>query len=146
MWQVWSTMGCRRFYVLICWTLEVVRKHKAALGGRVKRHARFFTGTAVVRVFSESEKIGREGPVPCDKLDYLSRPIMISKSNLVYDFICGATIDSIIPTPLPLSQGSVLENFFALLLGRGTVSTAASVDVIASLASSSAFSVPRCPT
>ncbi|GBN11176.1 hypothetical protein AVEN_184731-1 [Araneus ventricosus] len=107
------------FYVLICWTLEEVRKREAALGGIVKRRARFSTGTAVVWVFSESEKIGREGPVPCDKLDELSRPIMISKSYLLYDFICGAAIDAIIPTPLPLSQGSLLEILSCTASGKG---------------------------
>ncbi|GBN87025.1 hypothetical protein AVEN_129416-1 [Araneus ventricosus] len=81
---------CSGFYVLICWTPEVVRKREAALGGIVKRRARFSTGTAAVQVFSESEKIGWEGQVPCDELDELSRPVMISKSYLLYDFICGA--------------------------------------------------------
>ncbi|GBN59543.1 hypothetical protein AVEN_199043-1, partial [Araneus ventricosus] len=118
----------------------VVRKREVALGGIVKRRARFSTGTAVVRVFSELEKIRREGPVPCDKLDELSRPDMISKSYLLYDIICGAAINAIIPTPLPLGQGSLLEILFCTASGKGTVSTAASVDVIASLASSSAFS------
>ncbi|GBL88249.1 hypothetical protein AVEN_117826-1 [Araneus ventricosus] len=81
------------FYVLICWTLEVERKREAAVGGIVKRRARFSTGSAGVRVFSESEKIGREGPVSCDKLDELSLPVMISKSYLLYYFICGAVIN-----------------------------------------------------
>ncbi|GBM04103.1 hypothetical protein AVEN_247970-1 [Araneus ventricosus] len=106
------TFACgaqRCFYVLIFWTLEVVRKRGASLGGIVKRCARFSTGTAVDWVFSESEKIGREGPVLCDKLDELSRPIMISKSYLLYDFICGVAIGAIIPTPLPLSQESRLN-------------------------------------
>ncbi|GBN84000.1 hypothetical protein AVEN_116798-1 [Araneus ventricosus] len=56
---------------LICWTPEVVKKREAALRGIVKRRARFSTGTSVVGVFSESEKIEWEGPVPCDKLDEL---------------------------------------------------------------------------
>ncbi|GBM07049.1 hypothetical protein AVEN_268097-1 [Araneus ventricosus] len=104
--------GGRRFYVLICWTPEVVRKREAALGGIVERRARYSTGTAVVWVFSESEKIGWEGPVPCEKLDELSRPVRISKSHLLYDFICGAAINAIIPTPLSLGQGSLLEILF----------------------------------
>ncbi|GBL81523.1 hypothetical protein AVEN_143774-1 [Araneus ventricosus] len=74
--------------------------------------ARFSTGTAVVRVFSESEKIGWEGPLPCDKLEELSPSVMISKSYLLYDFVCGASINAIIPTPLPLSQCSLLEILF----------------------------------
>ncbi|GBM75534.1 hypothetical protein AVEN_50439-1 [Araneus ventricosus] len=86
----------------------MVRKREATLGGIVKRRARFSTGTAFVLVFSEWEKIGREGPVPCDKLDELSRPVMISKSYLLYDFICGAAINVIIPTPLPFGQCSLL--------------------------------------
>ncbi|GBL83277.1 hypothetical protein AVEN_110612-1 [Araneus ventricosus] len=105
----------------------------------VKRRARFSTGTEVVRVFPESEKIGREGPVPCDKLDELSRPVMISKSYFPYDIICGETIHAIIQRLCHLATARCLRSCFALLLGRGTVSTAASVDVIASLASSSAF-------
>ncbi|GBN89066.1 hypothetical protein AVEN_72356-1 [Araneus ventricosus] len=56
--------GWLLMYVLICWTPEVVRKREAALGGRVNRRARFSTA-AVVRVFSESEEIGWEGPVSC---------------------------------------------------------------------------------
>ncbi|GBM83617.1 hypothetical protein AVEN_260294-1, partial [Araneus ventricosus] len=44
-----------------------------------------------------------------------------------------------------LARARCLKSYFALLLGRGAVSTAASVDVIASLASSSAFSFTRCP-
>ncbi|GBN80728.1 hypothetical protein AVEN_209889-1 [Araneus ventricosus] len=81
--------GCSdlSFYELIGWTPEVVKKCEEALGGIVKSRARFSTGTAVVRVFSESEKMGWEGPVPCDKLDELSRPVMISMSYLRYDFI-----------------------------------------------------------
>ncbi|GBN44042.1 hypothetical protein AVEN_182387-1 [Araneus ventricosus] len=80
------------FYVLIFWTPEMVRKHEAALGGIFKRRARFSTGTAVVRVFSELEKIGWEGSVPWDKLNDLSRLVMISKSYLLYDLLslfCG---------------------------------------------------------
>ncbi|GBN21042.1 hypothetical protein AVEN_75946-1 [Araneus ventricosus] len=81
--------------------------------------ARFSTDTAVVQVFSESEKIGWEGSVPCDKLDELSRSVMISKSYLLYDFICGAAINAIIPTPLPLGQGSLLEILFCTASGKG---------------------------
>ncbi|GBM19201.1 hypothetical protein AVEN_79911-1 [Araneus ventricosus] len=107
------------FYALICWTREVVRKREAAFGGIVKRRARFSTGTAVIRVFSESEKIGWEGPVPCDKLDELSRPVMISKSYFLYDFICGAAINVIIATALSLGQGSLLEILFCTASGKG---------------------------
>ncbi|GBM93815.1 hypothetical protein AVEN_234922-1 [Araneus ventricosus] len=120
------------FYVLICWTPEVLRKCEAALGGIVKRYARCSTGIAAVRVFSESENIGWEGPVPCDKLDELYRPVMISKSYLIYDFMRGVAINAIIPTPCHLPSARCLRSCFALLL--------------ASLASSSAFSFPRCPT
>ncbi|GBM04242.1 hypothetical protein AVEN_185872-1 [Araneus ventricosus] len=101
-------MYMKGFPVLIGWTPEVVRKRAAELGGIVKKSARFSTGTAVVRVFPESEKIGRERPVPCDKLDELPRPVVISKSCLLYDFICGAAINDIIPTPLPFGQGALL--------------------------------------
>ncbi|GBM89395.1 hypothetical protein AVEN_5978-1, partial [Araneus ventricosus] len=107
------------FHALICWTPEVVRKREAALGGIVKRRDRFSTVTAVVRVFSESEKIGWEGPVPCDKLDDLSLSLMISKSHLLYDFIYGAAINAIIPTPLPLDQCSQLEILFCTASGKG---------------------------
>ncbi|GBN92374.1 hypothetical protein AVEN_81245-1 [Araneus ventricosus] len=44
---------------------------------------------------------------------------MISKSYLLHDFICGAAIDAIIPTPLPLSQGSLLEILFCTASGKG---------------------------
>ncbi|GBM90810.1 hypothetical protein AVEN_42529-1 [Araneus ventricosus] len=90
--------------------------------------------------------MGGEGPVPCDKLDELSWPVMISKSYLLYDFICGAGINAIIPTPLSLGQCSLPEILFCTASGKGAVSTAASVEVIASQASSTAFSFPRCPT
>ncbi|GBM80344.1 hypothetical protein AVEN_171866-1 [Araneus ventricosus] len=85
----------------------------------MKRRARFSTGTAVVRVFSESERIEWKGAVPCNKLDELSRPIIISKSHFLYDFICGAAINAIIPTPLPFGQYSLLDILFSFLLGRG---------------------------
>ncbi|GBM06158.1 hypothetical protein AVEN_167053-1 [Araneus ventricosus] len=107
------------FYVLFCWTPEVVRKREAALGGIVKRRARLYIGTPVIPVFSESEKIGREGPVPCDKLEELSRSVMISKPYFLYDFVCGAANNAIIPTTLPLGQGSLLEILFCTASGKG---------------------------
>ncbi|GBL73508.1 hypothetical protein AVEN_159497-1 [Araneus ventricosus] len=81
----------------------------------------FSTGTAVVRVFSESEKIGWKGPVPYDKLDELSRPVVISKSNFLYGSICGAAINAIIPRLCHLASARCLRSCFALILGRGTV-------------------------
>ncbi|GBO10637.1 hypothetical protein AVEN_225451-1 [Araneus ventricosus] len=45
---------------------------------------------------------------------------MISKSYLLYDFICGAAINAIIPTPLPFSQGSLLEILFCTASGKGS--------------------------
>ncbi|GBO27258.1 hypothetical protein AVEN_273215-1 [Araneus ventricosus] len=44
---------------------------------------------------------------------------MISKSYLLYDVKCGAAINAIIPTPLPLSQGSLLEILFCSASGKG---------------------------
>ncbi|GBN11471.1 hypothetical protein AVEN_275429-1 [Araneus ventricosus] len=44
---------------------------------------------------------------------------MISKSYRLYDLICGAAIYAIIPTPLPLSQGSLLEILFCIASGKG---------------------------
>ncbi|GBM17138.1 hypothetical protein AVEN_220911-1 [Araneus ventricosus] len=71
---------------------------------------------------------------------------MISKSYLPCDFIYGTTIiniiNAIIPTTLPLVQGSLFEILFCTASGK---ENRASVDVIASFASSSAFSFPRCP-
>ncbi|GBM44917.1 hypothetical protein AVEN_94520-1 [Araneus ventricosus] len=98
---------------------ESLSEREAALGVIVKRRARFSTGTAVVHVFSDSEKIGWEGPVPCDKLDELSPPVIISKSYLLYDFICGAAINAIILTPLPLGQCLLLEILFCTASGKG---------------------------
>ncbi|GBL75409.1 hypothetical protein AVEN_194600-1 [Araneus ventricosus] len=54
----------------------------------------------------------------CDKLDELSLPVMISKSYLLYDFICGAAINAIIPSPLSLGQGSLLEILFCTASGK----------------------------
>ncbi|GBL87757.1 hypothetical protein AVEN_81361-1 [Araneus ventricosus] len=45
-----------------------------------------------------------------------------------------------------LARARCVRSCSALLLGRATVNTAASVDVVASLASSSDFSFPMCPT
>ncbi|GBM30566.1 hypothetical protein AVEN_27605-1 [Araneus ventricosus] len=56
--------------------------------------------------------------MPCDKLDELSRPVMISKSYLLYAFICGAAINATIPTRLPHSQGTLLEVMFCIASGK----------------------------
>ncbi|GBN89265.1 hypothetical protein AVEN_271744-1 [Araneus ventricosus] len=63
----------------------------------VKRCVKLSTGTTVVQLFSELENIVWEEPVLCDKLDELSRPSMISKSHLLYDFICGTAIKCHLP-------------------------------------------------
>ncbi|GBL75926.1 hypothetical protein AVEN_234259-1 [Araneus ventricosus] len=113
----------RGFYVLICWTPEVVRKREAAVGGIVKRLAKFSTDTAVLQVFSESEKIGWERPLPCDKLDELSLPVMTSKS---YIFMTSY-VEPLMPSSqriCHLASARCLRSCFALLLGRGTVSIA----------------------
>ncbi|GBM45134.1 hypothetical protein AVEN_251856-1 [Araneus ventricosus] len=44
---------------------------------------------------------------------------MISKSHFLYDFICGAAINAIIPTPLPLGQCSLVEILFCTASGKG---------------------------
>ncbi|GBM50305.1 hypothetical protein AVEN_219074-1 [Araneus ventricosus] len=44
---------------------------------------------------------------------------MISKSCRLYDFVCGAAINAIIPTTLPLGQGSLLEILFCTAFGKG---------------------------
>ncbi|GBM05270.1 hypothetical protein AVEN_181643-1 [Araneus ventricosus] len=52
-------------------------------------------------------------------MDEQSRPVVMSKSHLLYDFICGAAINAIIPTPLPLGQCSLLEILFCTASGKG---------------------------
>ncbi|GBM67899.1 hypothetical protein AVEN_228107-1 [Araneus ventricosus] len=44
---------------------------------------------------------------------------MISKSYRLYDFICGAALYAVIPTPLLLVQGSLLEILFCTASGKG---------------------------
>ncbi|GBM11109.1 hypothetical protein AVEN_220248-1 [Araneus ventricosus] len=43
---------------------------------------------------------------------------MISKFYIPHDFICGTAINAIIPTPLPLGQGSLLEILFCTASGK----------------------------